>query len=122
VSERVLLRIDTPEDRILRKPVCRLRGWCGSADKTEIAEFELRIGDARVAWRADARPDVADVYPELSITGFTFDLDLSQYLYAVAPDGHLILAAVFGRAPEMKLRFTVAAGVMADCLAAATGI
>jgi hypothetical protein len=122
MNEPVLLRIDAPEDRKLRTPVCRLHGWCGCADLSEITGFELRIGDGRVPSRAEARPDVAAAYPDLAIVGFVVDLDLSQYLYAVGRDSQLVLTAVFARAPEMKIRFTVASGVTAGCLAAATGI
>jgi hypothetical protein len=122
MNEPILLRIDAPQDRELRTPVCRLQGWCGCADLSEIAGFELRIGDARVPWSPHARPDVAAAYPDLSILGFAVDLDLSQYLYAVGPDSQLVLTAVFPRAPQMKVRLTVASGVTAGCLAAATGL
>jgi hypothetical protein len=101
--------------------VCLIRGWCASADWTDVERLEFRIGDANVPWQPRDRPDVTAEYTELSVIGFTFDLDLSQYLYAVR-SSELALRAVFPRAPEIELQFSVAPGVAADCLAAAAGI
>ena len=116
-----MLRIDDPEDRVLRQPVCLIRGWCAGADWTDVKGLEFRLGDANVPWHADVRSDVAAEHTELSVIGFTFELDLSQYLYAVR-SSELALRVVFLRAPEIELQFFVAPGVTADCLAAAAGI
>ena len=118
MSEPILVRIDDPEDYVFRKPVCRIRGWCGGTDWTELKGLEFRIGDAHIPWQAQARPDVIADHPELLVTGFTFDLDLSQCLYAVHAS-ELALRVLFPRAPEIELPFSVAPGVAANCLAAA---
>jgi hypothetical protein len=116
-----ILRIDDPEDRVLRQPMCLIRGWCAGADWTDIERLEFQIGDANLPWHAHVRPDVAAEHTGLWVTGFTFDLDLSQYLYAIR-SSELAVKAVFPRAPEIELQFFVAPGVTADCLAEAVGI
>lgn len=121
MSEPILLRIDDPVDLVLRRPVCRIRGWCAWADSAAIERFELRIGDARVPWQPQPRPDVNAGHPDLRVTGFIVDLDLSQYLYAIRSN-ELSLVAALSPTRERELQFSVAPGVLANCLAAAAGV
>lgn len=118
MSQPTLLRIDDPADRILRKPVCRIRGWCAGLDWADCDRIAFRIGDGDVPWRLQSRADVTAVHPEMSVTGFTFDLDLSYYLYAVR-SSELAISVVVPGAPKIELRFSVAPGLTATCLAAA---
>jgi hypothetical protein len=115
------MRIDEPADRILRKAICRIRGWCARPGWADVSQIDLRIEDAPVPWQAQTRPDVTSEYVEFSVTGFIFDLDLSQYLYAIR-SGELSLTVTFPRGPEMEVQFSVAPGVAARCLAAAGGV
>jgi hypothetical protein len=121
MSEAIMLRIDEPEDRVLRHPVSRIRGWCGTPYWADAAQMELRVGDACVLWQTQERPDVADKHPELSVSGFVADLDLAQYLYAIRC-GELVVTAALPRGPELKTVFTVSPGLTAKCLAAAAGV
>jgi hypothetical protein len=83
--------------------------------------MDLRIGDAGLIWQEQARPDVREQHPSLWVTGFIFDLDLSRFLYAIR-SGELGLSAKFDLLPEMQVRFSIAPGVTANCLAAAAGL
>lgn len=121
MSESVLLRIDNPADLVLRTPVCRIRGWCAWTGSAAIGRFELRIGDARVPWQPQTRPDVTAGHPDMRATGFIIDFDLSQYLYAIRSN-ELSLVAAVSATRETELQFSVAPGVLANCLAAAAGV
>ncbi len=118
MMERVLLRIDDPADRVLRTPVCRIRGWCAAADWSEVERFEFQIGDAQLSWQTQARQDVTAEHTELWVAGFSFNLDLRQYLYAIR-SSELAIRAVFPGSAAIDLEFRVAPGVTASCLAAA---
>lgn len=121
MRESVLLRIDEPDDLVLRKPVCRIRGWFAGDDPAVIGKLELRIGDAHVPWQEQERPDVAAANTKLWETGFIFDLDVSQYLYAIQSD-ELVFTAALPHTADMQLRFSVAPGVRANCWASAAGV
>ena len=114
----VLLNIDEPADRVFRTSVCRVRGWYGSADSATMGTLELRIGDARVTWQVEARPDVSDNHPNLWITGFHFDLDVGQHLYAIR-SGELVVTFIVPTAPEVQMQFSVLNSVTSNCLARA---
>jgi hypothetical protein len=121
MNELLLMRIDDPADHVLRKPTCRVRGWCAGPGWADASRLELRIEGAAVPWQAQTRPDVAAEYPESSVTGFIIDIDLSKYLYAIR-SGELSLTLAFPGAPERGVGFSVAPGVAARCLAAAAGV
>jgi hypothetical protein len=121
MSELLLMRIDDPADHVLRKPRCQVRGWCAGPGWADVSGLELRIESALVPWQAQARPDAAAEYPESSVTGFLIDLDLNRYLYAIR-SGELSLTLAFPGAPEKEVRFSLAPGVAARCLAAAAGV
>ena len=108
MSEPFLLRIDEPEDHVLRQPLCRIRGWCAGPDYADIAQLELRIGDIMVPWQAQTRSDVAAKYGNLSVTGFIVDFDLGWYFYTIR-SGEVSIMATLPHVGEMNLRFSLAA-------------
>lgn len=121
MNEPFVMRIDEPADRILRKPMCRVRGWCARPGWADVSQLDLRIEDALVPWQAQVRPDVTAEYVESSVTGFIIDLDLSQHLYAIRA-GELYLTARAPGAQEVRIAFSVGPGVTAHCLAAAASV
>ena len=121
MNELLLMRIDDPADHVLRKPTCRVRGWCAVPGRADVSQLELYIANGAVRWHEQVRPDVAAEYPESSVTGFIIDLDLSQHLYAIRA-GELYLTVRAPGAQEVRIAFSVGPGVTAHCLAAAAGV
>jgi hypothetical protein len=116
----LLLHIDFPEDRVLRGAMCRVRGWCACNDSSLMRDLELKFGDAWISWQSENRSDVGAENPDRWVIGFNFDLDISQYLYAIKA-GELRFRAVLSDA-EVGLTFFIAPDVTACCLAAAAGV
>lgn len=121
MTAEFVMRIDDPEDRVLRSPICRVRGWCAAGDWSALSQLELRLADGPVRWQPQQRPDVAAEYPELWVAGFVLNLDLSQYPYAIR-SSELSLCATFPHSPELKVQLSVAPGLAAKCFAAVAGI
>jgi hypothetical protein len=78
----------------------------------------LRVGGALVTEQKNERQDVSEEHEQWAVTGFTLDLDLCHYLYAIR-SGELTLTITRPHLPEISIQFFVAPGVAASCLAKA---
>jgi hypothetical protein len=117
----ILLRIDEPEDYVLRNQVSRVRGWCACVEPSEIQQLGWKISDAPIPWQDQERDDVCEEKPTSWVRGFIFRFDLSQHLYAVRSN-ELELTISFSPGHQRQLLFSLAPGLMEKCLTAISGV
>lgn len=111
-------RIDDPEDRCIREPVCNIRGWCSSDKAKNLKDLHFLIGASLAPHSTQIRPDVEATFPGMPSAGFRIRLDLSFYVPAVEDNEIVMFLVVRGEDP-VPFRFRIAPGVLASCLAAA---
>ena len=121
MKRQILLRIDNPEDRVIRKGIRVIRGWCACYDGSTVGGIQFHINGGQLQWRPDYRPDVTEAHPDKTVVGFRIDLDLNEHFHAVR-GGRLTITFVPTAAPEMPLEFFVEQGLIGHCLAAAAGV
>jgi hypothetical protein len=117
----ILFRIDEPEDYVLRDQISRVRGWCACLEPNEIQQLGWMISDAPIPWQDQERDDVNAQNPTSWVRGFTLRLDLSQYLFAVRSN-ELELTISFSPGHQRQLLFSLAPGLMEECLTATSGV
>jgi len=117
----VVLRIDEPEDYVLRNRISKVRGWCACAEPNEIQQLGWEIAGAPIPWQDQEREDVYEQNPTSWVRGFTLWLDLSQHLYAVQSN-ELELTISFSPGHQRQLLFSLAAGLIETCLTATSGV
>ena len=117
----ILVRIDEPEDYVLRNQISSVRGWCACLEPNEIQQLGWMISDAPIPWQDQERDDVNAQNPTSWVRGFTLRLDLSQYLFAVRSN-ELELTISFSPGHQRQLLFSLAPGLMEECLTATSGV
>ncbi len=116
-------QIDEPEDRCIRKPTCKLRGWLVASPNPgsfEMSRLQFRIGQVVVPHVPTSRPDVEAAFPHQGCTGFLMRFDLTYYMQYVVNDNLVLSAVLPGRQP-VQVDLTIDKGLIATCLAAAAG-
>ena len=116
----VTSKIDDPEDRCIRKPVCGIRGWCSSDKVRSLKGLQFFIGEWPVRHSTQIRPDVEAAFSGMPAAGFLVRLDLNFYLPAIE-DNELVMRLAVPGEDTFRFRFRIAPGVVASCLAAAGG-
>jgi hypothetical protein len=117
----ILIRIDQPEDYILRNQVSSIRGWCACPVPNEVQQLGWKIADAPIPWQDQERDDVSAQHPTSWIRGFTLRVDLSRHLYAVRSN-ELALTISFSSGHQRQLLFSLAPGLLEKCLTATSGV
>ena len=120
VRGAVRVEVDDPLDRMLKKPMGMITGWFAMAGYEAPDEFEFHVGPISLPHTAVKRPDVQEVIPEYSVGGFQIQFDLSHYLFYIDSNRLVIRLTLPGYDP-IAIRFALKEGVLADCIAAASG-
>ena len=117
----IRLEVDDPPRYYLSKAQGDIRGWFASVDVELPEEFWFEIGNVRIAHRRVLREDVETAMPECNVVAFLIPYDLKKLLPYI--DGQsLTIRLILPEYPSRIVKFTIAEGAMANCLAAASEI
>lgn len=112
--------IDTPHDRCIAKPSGAIIGWL-AVHHYEMPELQFRVGPIILPHTILKREDVEGAMPEHSVAGFRVRFDLNDYLLYI-DDNRLTIQVTLPDFDPLSLRFTIMEGVLASCIAAASGV
>jgi hypothetical protein len=113
--------IDDPQTRCLTKPSGAINGWFAIHNYEIPEEFQFRVGPIVLPHAVLKREDVEAALPEYSVVGFQIRFDLNHYLLYI-DDNRLTIRLIVPDHYPFAVRFTIKEGVLASCIAAASGV
>lgn len=113
--------IDQPHNHCIAKPAGAINGWFALHNYESPEEFQLRVGPLILPHTVLKREDVEAAMPEHSVVGFQVRFDLNNYLLYI-DENRLVIQVLIPGFDPVSLRFTIKEGVLASCIAAASGV
>jgi hypothetical protein len=114
------LVIDEPRNRCITKPSGTIKGWLALHNYEIPEDIQFRVGPIILPHTLSKREDVEGAMPEHGVAGFQIRYDLSGYLLYIE-DQSLSIKLTLPDFSPLTLRFKIQEGVLASCIAAASG-